>query len=517
MKFDLPKESPSIIKVIGVGGGGSNAVNHMFNEGIRGVEFVICNTDNQALDMSPIPTKVQLGNTLTGGRGAGSLPEVGKNAAIETIDEVKEIINSNTQMVFVTAGMGGGTGTGAAPIIAKTAREMGILTVGIVTMPFSFEGKRRRQQAEEGIKAIRDAVDSLIVINNDRLRLMYGNLKMSEAFGKADNVLTTAAKGIAELITRTGHINVDFADVCTVMQDSGVAIMGSAVAQGEDRALKAVELALASPLLDDNDIKGARHILLNIEFGSLEPDMDEISEMTDYIQEEAGYDTNVIFGYGQDDSLGDEIRVTIIATGFKTDEKSGIDIFNEKKKPRVHELENNDNKLIKPVVSNEPEVKQTSVFDEPQIKAVGSESTSNSIDFDLEKDKLETPKTEQAPTNLDEPTILKRSEAVEENNTPKEDFHITEPTTKQSETRLSVEEANKMTRDRVSNLQNYASKYKSPVSINEMEKVPAFLRKQIQLDDVEHSSESHASRLSLDDNEKGGLRSNNAFLHDNVD
>lgn len=508
MKFDLPKESPSIIKVIGVGGGGSNAVNHMFNEGIRGVEFVICNTDNQALEMSPVPTKVQLGNTLTGGRGAGSIPEVGKNAAIETIDEIKEIINSNTQMVFVTAGMGGGTGTGAAPIIAKAAREMGILTVGIVTMPFSFEGKRRREQAEEGKNAIKESVDSLIVINNDRLRLMYGNLKMSEAFGKADNVLTTAAKGIAELITRTGHVNVDFADVCTVMQNSGVAIMGSAVAEGQDRALKAVELALASPLLDDNEIKGARHILLNIEFGNLEPDMDEIAEMTDYIQEEAGFDANVIFGYGQDETLGDEIRVTIIATGFKTDEKSQKSFLEESKKPKKVHLENTTEELIKPVANNEPIIKQTSVFDEPAM--------SNIIDFDLEKDRIETPKQEQH--SFDEPTILKREESMQEKKNPsKEDFYFSEPSIKAEDSKLSVEEVAKLTRDRNSSLKGYATKYKNPVSINEMEKVPAFLRKQIQLDDVEHSSESHASRLSLDDTEKGGFRSNNAFLHDNVD
>ena len=317
MKFDLPKNQSSIIKVVGVGGGGSNAVNHMFSQGIDGVDFLVCNTDQQALDISPVPHKIQLGSTLTEGRGAGSIPEVGKNAAIENIDQIREILKTNTKMVFITAGMGGGTGTGAAPIIAEAAKELGILTVGIVTLPFAFEGRKRKLQASEGIKEIKQYVDTLLVINNDKLREIYGNLSVGAAFDHADNVLATASKGIAEIITRIGYINVDFEDVRTVMSEGGVAIMGSAAAGGENRAITAVEHALTSPLLNDNNIRGAKYILLNISFGTEELLMDEISDITDYIQDEAGESADIIWGYGKDESLGDQISVTLIATGFK--------------------------------------------------------------------------------------------------------------------------------------------------------------------------------------------------------
>jgi len=336
MKFDLPKENSNIIKVLGVGGGGSNAVNHMFQQGIDGVDFLVCNTDQQALDVSPVPLKVQLGSTLTEGRGAGSIAEVGRNAAIENIDELKDILSSNTKMIFITAGMGGGTGTGAAPVIAKTAREMGVLTVGIVTMPFFFEGKKRRQQAEQGIQDIRESVDTLLIINNEKLREMCGNLPIAHAFAMADDVLATAAKGIAEIITRTGYINVDFEDVRTVMSESGVAIMGSAQAEGEDRAMKAVEKALASPLLNDNDINGARYVLLNIAFGNKEVLMDEISDITDFIQDEAGSSADVIWGYGLDESLGDSLSVTIIATGFNQNPNTGVNLEREQVTRRIN-------------------------------------------------------------------------------------------------------------------------------------------------------------------------------------
>ena len=264
MKFDLPKDQASIIKVFGVGGGGSNAVNHMYNQGITGVDFMICNTDAQALEQSPIPNKIQLGTTLTEGLGAGANPEVGKNAAIEDVEAIRAVLQNNTKMVFITAGMGGGTGTGAAPIVAETARDMGILTVGIVTIPFSFEGRRRKQQADEGLQALRNSVDTLLIINNDKLRMMYGNLRMGEAFAKADDILAVAAKGISEIITVTGYVNTDFRDVQTVMKDGGTAIMGSGTAEGENRAIDAVSKALSSPLLNDNEIKGANYILLNI-------------------------------------------------------------------------------------------------------------------------------------------------------------------------------------------------------------------------------------------------------------
>ncbi|MFW5707371.1 MAG: cell division protein FtsZ, partial [Bacteroidota bacterium] len=300
INFDLPKNQSSDIKVLGVGGGGSNAVNYMFKQGIEGVDFIVCNTDAQALDCSPVPNKVQLGVSLTEGRGAGSIPAVGKNAAIEDLDRMKDILEKNTKMLFITAGMGGGTGTGAAPVIAKVSKELDILTVGIVTIPFAFEGRKRRMQAEEGIKELKENVDALIVICNDKLRELYGNLSVTDAFSKADNVLTTAAKGIAEIITLTGGVNVDFADVRTVMSNSGVAIMGSGSAEGENRAIKAVEMALASPLLNDNNIRGASNVLLNIVSGKEEILMDEITEITDYIQTEAGSTADIIWGYGKD-------------------------------------------------------------------------------------------------------------------------------------------------------------------------------------------------------------------------
>jgi len=316
MEFDLPRDVNSIIKVIGVGGGGSNAVNHMYSQGIIGVDFIVCNTDRQALDISPVPFKIQLGPNLTEGRGAGMIPEVGMNAAIENIEEIRELLSKNTKMVFVTAGMGGGTGTGAAPVIAQVAKDLGILTVGIVTVPFSFEGRKRRQQAEEGLEKMRQNVDTLLIINNERLREFGKNMSLSDAFGHADNILTIAAKGIAEVISVTGAINVDFNDVNTVLRNSGRAIMGSAVAEGEDRAINAVKSALTSPLLNDNDINGARYVLLNITYGNKEVMMDEITDITDYIQDAAGATADVIWGHGFDASLGDKISITLIATGF---------------------------------------------------------------------------------------------------------------------------------------------------------------------------------------------------------
>ncbi len=317
MNFDLPPERSSLIKVIGVGGGGSNAVNHMYKKGIKDVDFVVCNTDAQALHNSPVSVKLQLGDRLTEGRGAGSKADIGREAATESMDRIKEVLSSNTNMVFITAGMGGGTGTGAAPIIASAAKEMGILTVAIVTIPFRFEGPDRVNQAIEGINELKDHVDSLLVINNEKLREIYGNLKVSNAFEKADDVLAIAAKGIAEIITVHGYINVDFADVQTVMNNSGVAIMGSATATGENRAKEAIAEALTSPLLNNNDIAGARSVLLNITSGSEEITMDEISEITDYVVSASSRDTTLIWGMGKDDALGEQISVTIIATGFR--------------------------------------------------------------------------------------------------------------------------------------------------------------------------------------------------------
>ncbi|MFI5164001.1 MAG: cell division protein FtsZ, partial [Bacteroidia bacterium] len=318
MQFDLPKEKTSIIKVIGVGGGGSNAVNHMFKQGIKDVDFIVCNTDRQVLDASPVPLKIQLGAALTEGLGAGSLPEMGRKAALENEEEIKKAL-AKTKMLFITAGMGGGTGTGAAPVIAKIAKEMGILTVSICTLPFSWEGKLRRRQAEEGLAELKKYSDSVLVILNDKLREIYHNLKVSEAFAHADNVLSSAAKCIAELINVALRINVDFNDVRRVMETSGVAIMGSAMATGEGRALKAVTQALNSPLLNDNDIRGARYVLVSITCGAGKDEltMDELAEITDYIQEAAGQTAEMIKGYGTDETLGDKVSVTIIASGFE--------------------------------------------------------------------------------------------------------------------------------------------------------------------------------------------------------
>jgi len=365
MKFDLPKDKSSIIKVIGVGGGGSNAVNHMFQQGITGVDFIICNTDAQALDISPVPIKIQLGKSLTEGLGAGSKPEIGRNAAIESIDDLREMLEKNTKMLFITAGMGGGTGTGAAPVIAEAARELGILTVGIVTIPFSWEGPRRKTTATEGLDALRQNVDTLLVVNNDKLREIYGNLPVGQAFTHADDVLTIGAKGIAEIITRTGYINVDFEDVKSVMTNSGVAIMGSAQAEGEGRSVKAVEQALASPLLNDSLITGAKNVLLNITFGTKELLMDEISDITDFIKAETKSTDDIIWGYGLDDTLEESIRVTIIATGFETDINM-IQTASDQSSVNKRQLEDNvPTMLTKPIDSND---ESDDTITEPHLK-----------------------------------------------------------------------------------------------------------------------------------------------------
>jgi cell division protein FtsZ len=317
--FDLPKEKSSIIKVIGVGGGGSNAVNHMFSQNIEGVNFIICNTDAQAIAQSKVPNKVQLGPHLTQGLGAGANPDIGRQATEESLEEIKTILEVNTKMAFITAGMGGGTGTGGAPIISKICKDLGILTVGIITTPFSYEGKKRQLQAEEGIRVMKQYVDTLLVISNDKLRHQFGNLKMKEAFAKADNVLATAAKCITDVINSTGQINVDFADVCTVMRNGGVAILGSATAKGDSRAQKAIEEALNSPLLNDNDISGAKWILININSseGEHEFTMDEVEIIQNYLLTQAGEHTDVILGLGYDNSLGASLGITLIATGFE--------------------------------------------------------------------------------------------------------------------------------------------------------------------------------------------------------
>ena len=355
--FDLPKEKSSIIKVIGVGGGGSNAVNYMFSQDIEGVNFIICNTDAQALALSKVPNKVQLGPMLTQGLGAGANPDIGRQATEESLEEIRRILEVNTKMAFITAGMGGGTGTGGAPILAKICKDLGILTVGIVTTPFAYEGKKRFAQAEEGINKLKDYVDTLLVISNDKMRHQYGNLTMRAAFSKADNVLATAAKCITDVINSTGQINVDFADVCTVMRDGGVAILGSATADGENRAQKAIQDAINSPLLNDNDIRGAKWILININSaeGGTEFTMDEVDTIQNYLLSQAGEHTNVIMGLGYDNSLGDKIGITLIATGFEN--KTAINDPIEKKEQGKEE------KIILTLDGNEPKQKEAPVVE----------------------------------------------------------------------------------------------------------------------------------------------------------
>lgn len=546
MKFDLPKEQSSIIKVIGVGGGGSNAVNHMFRQGIKGVDFLICNTDHQALDISPVPIKIQLGKSLTDGRGAGALPDVGMNAAIENIEEIREILETNTKMVFVTAGMGGGTGTGAAPVIAKVAKELGILTVGIVTIPFKFEGRKRISQAEIGLEKMRESVDTLLVINNDKLREMYGNLSLGNAFAQADDVLSSAAKGIAEVISVTGQINVDFNDVNTVMKDSGVAIMGTAEAEGEGRAQKATQKALASPLLNDNQIHGARYVLLNITYGDQEVLMDEISEITDYIQDEAGNTADVIWGHGHDSTLGDSLCITIIATGFQSTPDTGLPQREPEKK--VMGLEDAVPTIItQPIASptqsttnveeakeefeQEPfMVKKFNLEDDVVEEATNEvvETPQQNFNFTVADEITETPVSEDVDGKVrfmledeEEPQAEVISEPVAETF----DFAPTvdESVVNQDFEKPSVEENRELTQQRLERIRETSQQIKTSMSVTDMENEPAYKRRNIQLDDVNHSSESTQSRFTLGDVEgedgekRTGLSDNNSFLHDNVD
>ncbi len=515
MEFDLNREKPSIIKVIGVGGGGSNAVNHMYHQGIKGVEFVVCNTDDQALRISPVPTKIQLGESLTNGRGAGSIPEVGKNAAIETIDELKKILLDNTHMVFITAGMGGGTGTGAAPVIAQAARELGILTVGIVTMPFDFEGKKRKQQADEGIEALKKNVDSILIIRNERLREMFGNLKLSQAFSHADDVLTIAAKGIAEIITVTGHINVDFEDVKTAVQNSGHAIMGSATAEGDNRSIRAVEQALASPLLHDNNIKGARYILMNISSGDKEVTMDEIGEITDYIQDQAGLTADIIWGNCFDETLGDRLSVTIIATGFKTRAEQGHEaVQKERAGTKVYVMDEEPKKPVvvtpEPVVENTLPATSEELFEPVLITPIQPVSEVKP-ELSTQEDNQFTFEFNIAPTG--KPAEQKEEDAALEFEMRK-DVEVHDLNTDEAD----EDDFFRKSRERLARLKSLNYRLGGN-NLSELEREPAYKRKNVKLESVAHSSESNISRytLSAEDEKKAHIRSNNSFLHDNVD
>jgi cell division protein FtsZ len=402
--FDLPKNQSNVIKVIGVGGGGSNAINHMFRQGIIGVDFVVCNTDSQALQTSPVPNKIQLGVNLTEGLGAGAKPEIGQQAALESIEEIEKMLDVNTKMVFITAGMGGGTGTGAAPVIAQLAKERGILTVGIITIPFQFEGKNRYDQAMEGVERLRKQVDSLIVINNNKLREVYGNLGFKAGFSKADEVLATASKGIAEVITNHLTMNIDLKDAKTVLSDSGTAIMGSYVASGADRARIAIQSALDSPLLNDNKITGAKNVLLLITFGSDEITIDEISEINEYIQNEAGHNANIIMGIGEDEKLDDAISVTVIATGFNVEQQ--IEIVNAEPKKIIHSLDSEQkvehnltpNAVPTPNLSFEEPITNKVNFEAETPKEVVAEPVSKIV-FELNDLEVAQPQIVQVPVS----------------------------------------------------------------------------------------------------------------------
>ena len=616
--FDLPKNQSNVIKVIGVGGGGSNAINHMFQQGIKGVDFVICNTDSQALNNSGIPNKIQLGVNLTEGLGAGANPEVGEQAAVESIEDIRAMLDTNTKMIFITAGMGGGTGTGAAPIIAKMAKELDILTVGIVTMPFQFEGKLRNYQAQLGVERLRTHVDSLVVINNNKLREVYGNLGFKAGFSKADEVLSTAARGIAEVITHHYTQNIDLRDAKTVLSDSGTAIMGSAAATGQNRAQDAIMKALDSPLLNDNKITGAKNVLLLIVSGSQEITIDEIGEINDHIQTEAGFGANIIMGVGEDESLDEAISVTIIATGFNVDQQN--DITNTEAKKVVHALEDDqimeqdlsekDPAIITPdiMLESEPETIVHVLEDEiPEVELISTTDIIRNIDVVYEEvmtedileefiineisetDDIVVEKTdtkEQTMLTFDLPLSSPEEEIDEPEVNEKVLFEINEEKVKDISVNdyielITVTEANKDGETRYALddhivLERTEEKYNaqepkvqveevvfekkvvkeeisegeeldpinSPIcellkeranerrqkmkdfnykfnnaKIDDIEKEPAYKRQGIDLNEVDHSSENNASRLSigLDDNDDIQLRSNNSFLHDNVD
>lgn len=471
------KEETPIIKVLGVGGGGSNAVTHMYKQGIVGVDFAICNTDSQAMDLSPVPVKIKLGPELTEGRGAGSKPNIGKLACEESIEEIKEFLSNDCKMLFVTAGMGGGTGTGAAPIIAKAAQEMDILTVGIVTLPFTFEGRRRSAQGVEGLEELKKHVDTLIVISNDKLRQIHGNLSLSQAFAQADNILTTAAKGIAEIITVPGYVNVDFEDVNTVMRDSGVAIMGTALAEGDDRAKRAVDEALNSPLLEENDIRGAQHILLNITSGTREVTMDEIFEITEFVQEEAGYGTDLIWGNCYDESLGEKISVTVIATGF------------ERHKPKARKI--TDDRIIVSLEDDPAKAKKNGI----------SRITSSDGEEDRPKNTFEFDNV--------------RSNYDRYNRYSYEEPYIKD----EDKERREAERREQLERERQRRERLLAAKPKlnNPRTVVELENEPAYLRRGVNLDDVPDSKHHDYSRWTISEDEEPEIRRGNSFLHDNVD
>lgn len=581
-KFDLPKNRSSDIKVIGVGGGGSNAVNYMYQQGIEGVDFAVCNTDAQALNSSPIPNRIQLGQSLTEGLGAGANPEVGEQAALESIDDLKKLLDERTKMVFITAGMGGGTGTGAAPVIAGLAKEAGILTVGIVTVPFQFEGKMRIKQAEEGIEKLRRNVDSLIVINNNKLRELYGDLGYKSGFAKADEILATAAKGVAEVISKHYDTNIDLKDARTVLADSGTAIMGTGKSSGENKAKNAITSALDSPLLNNNKIFGAKNVLLLIVSGSDEVTMDEIGVISDHIQEEAGNDVNIIMGVGEDLDLEDKISVTVVATGFPTDEQ----IYTGKEEKVIHRLEEEQpivqklsaetpfpvhvkkNVQIESTQKDEKTGTHRIVFPLEDEEIVEAQTPKEEKKMEAEEEmivrevpeeeiKIEVNEEENEPKKTVEPLIFTLDDEIEieepeeeiENNDifPEDDLEL--KIEKNSEgkkeiiaeespkikARREVEEASfdsaddplnkpisetlsRVIEERSKRLKRFNYKFQNTLknkSLEEVETVPAYKRKGVELSEREDRSPSDYV-IGNDGESELKIKPNN-FLHDNVD
>ena len=545
IKFDTKEERPNIIKVIGVGGGGSNAVTHMFTEGIQGVDFILCNTDYQALEKSPVAMKVHLGKRTL---GAGNKPDVGRDAALETTDELREILGEDTKMLFITAGMGGGTGTGAAPVVAAVARELDILTVGIVTMPFSCEGKRRQQQALDGIAELRKHVDTLLVISNDKLRDEYGDMKLTQAFKKADDVLKTAAKGIAEIITVTGYVNVDFQDVNTVMRNSGKAIMGSGYAEGEDRALRAVEEAVHSPLLDDSDIKGAKNILIYITSGTDEVSLDEVMEITEYVQDATGNCSEVIWGNGEDVALGDGINVTLIATGFNDGNDKRCGLADSDCDVKVHRMYGD---LTGNVPAEEPQqeicrFEKPEPAPEPEIQVIDKRKAEEPISFEpkeKENKKIHTlggndeddnfgggngfNPTRNAGTSSDRnvnpttPTTRVYNNPFN-NNDDDEDYGITSYVRDSADTQTLVKHKVKTEQDKAMDQQEMLRRQRlsslnmnlrSIAKIEELENQPAYKRMGVNV----FNNKEEQELSSYSSNKGKGLRESNSFLHDNVD
>lgn len=489
----MPKNKNSIIKVIGVGGGGGNAVNNMYRKGIIGVDFIVCNTDLQALEMSPVPNKIRLGATQTEGLGAGANPELGRLSAVESLDQLRDVLRTNTKMVFVTAGMGGGTGTGAAPVIAGLAKEMGILTVAIVTTPFRFEGKKRMGQALAGIKALEASVDTIVTINNDNLTEVFGkNVTMKQAFEEADTVLCDAAKGIAEIITREGYINVDFADVNTIMKDGGTALMGTATYSGEDRAIRAAEDAISSPMLDNVNISGSRGILVNITAASDSLRLDETTTIVEYIQEAAGDNADIIFGTVYDEDMGDQLSVTVIATGFDNEKRSFAGLTQEA--PRVV-LDTNPKKETSFREEIKPERKEPRNLEEFSI------TSSPAFTFELEDTK---PPVVQQPTLFEE-----RKPPV----TPVPPVTPHVPPVEMRSTRETELE------ERMRKLRSTDYNYHNPESLKGMEDIPAYMRKTIPAYEEPTVAEPKLSRLSLEDvdDKRFTISDNNTYLHDNVD